>query len=319
MFRALIQTVLPAHELACAGEQQAFLAIYHLHSKIFSRSKGQSSVAAAAYRSSTKICDVQNNETFDYSRKKGTVHSEIIAPEGAPSWALDRECLWNAIETKNRRKDAQLCREVEIALPRELSLRQNIPLAKKFVIEQFISEGMIADLSIHKKVSTKPEESADGFEYHAHILLTLNTISSSGFGPKNRSWNNRERLLLWRAAWADVANTALKEVGSNERIDERSLQEQKLDALTEGDFVKARELNRVPEPKIGTAAFHMKKRGLSPTRYAHWLSVKRLNLRRLWRRLSRSIRNQFSQMRPETPSTVLGVKPEHRNNMGPEQ
>lgn len=319
MFSALIQTVLPAHELACAAEQHAFLAIYHLHSKIFSRSKGQSSIAAAAYRSSTKICDVQNDKTFDYSRKKGTVHSEIIAPEATPSWALDRESLWNTVEAHNRRKDTQLCREVEIALPRELSLQQNIALTKKFVTEQFLALGMIADFSIHHKVCSKPEESADGFEYHAHILLTLNTISSNGFGTKNRSWNNRERLVQWRAAWSEAANTALKEVGSDERIDERSLQAQKFDALTEGNFVKARELDRVPEPTIGMAAFHMKKRGLSPARFARWLSVKHLNLRRLWRRLSGSIKSRCSQTRPEAPSPVLDVKPAHRNIVSPEQ
>ena len=96
------------------------MAIYHLHGKVFSRSKGHSAVASAAYRAGECLQDERANKEQDYTRKGGVVHKEIIAPDNAQAWAQDRGALWNKVEATERRKDSQLAREIEVAIPREL-------------------------------------------------------------------------------------------------------------------------------------------------------------------------------------------------------
>ena len=103
------------------------MAIYHFTAKVISRSKGRSAVAAAAYRSASEIRDYRQDLTFDYAAKPDVIHSEILAPEGAPQWVHDRELLWNAVEAGEKRRDAQVAREVEFALPEELNRAEAIP------------------------------------------------------------------------------------------------------------------------------------------------------------------------------------------------
>ena len=122
------------------------MAIYHLSIKIFSRGKGRSAVAAAAYRSGATIKSEHDGTVHDYSRKGGIVHTEILLPENAPSRYKDRAVLWNAVEKAERFVKAQLAREIEIALPVELSMEQNISLARRYANEQFVKAGMCADV-----------------------------------------------------------------------------------------------------------------------------------------------------------------------------
>lgn len=247
------------------------VAIYHLSAKVISRAGGRSSVAAAAYRSGGRLHDARQGVEHDYSRKGGVVHSEIMAPANAPKWMRDRDQLWNAVEAVEKRRDAQLARELEVALPRELDRGARLELLRGFVQREFVDRGMIADLAIHEGTAR------DGHgQPHAHVMLTMRELTGEGFGKKDRSWNAPDLLMGWREAWARDANTALERAGRPERIDHRSLDVQRADveqqlerARGDGqdDLALAREkkvieLSREPEPKIGPSAHAQEKRGI---------------------------------------------------------
>ncbi|HDO9416019.1 TPA: MobA/MobL family protein, partial [Clostridioides difficile] len=127
------------------------MAIYHLHTKIISRSKGKSSVGASAYRSSEKLYNERDGLEHDYTRKKGVVYKEILAPQNAPKWATHREKLWNEVEKVEKSKNSQLAREIDVALPIELSLEKQINLLRDYVQDIFVNKGMVADFVIHDK------------------------------------------------------------------------------------------------------------------------------------------------------------------------
>jgi Ti-type conjugative transfer relaxase TraA len=203
-----------------AGEEGRILAIYHLSAKVVSRAKGQSVVAAAAYRASEALHDERYGLTHDYTRKQGVEHSEILLPEGAPEWMADRQTLWNAVEQHEKRKDSQLARELEIGLPIELTHDENVELVRDYVKTHFVSKGMVADFSVHEDDPNNP---------HAHILLTMREATAEGFGPKVRSWNAKADLLKWRETWAETANEHLAQASHAVRIDHRTLEAQNIE------------------------------------------------------------------------------------------
>jgi Ti-type conjugative transfer relaxase TraA len=194
--------------------------IYHLSVKVVSRGKGQSVVASAAYRASEALHDERYGLTHDYTRKQGVEHSEILLPEGAPEWMRDRQTLWNAVESTEKRKDSQLARELEIGLPIELTHNENVDLLRDYVQKHFVDKGMVADFSVHEDDPNNP---------HAHVLLTMREVNESVFGKKVRSWNAKADLLKWRAAWAETANEHLAQAGHNVRIDHRTLEAQNIE------------------------------------------------------------------------------------------
>ena len=198
------------------------MAIYHLHAKMVQRNKGQSAVAAAAYRSGSLLVEETTGITHDYTRKRGVEHSEILSPKGAPSWVFDRQALWNTVEQSEKRKDAQVAREIEVGLPVELSKSEQLSLLRDYVQREFVAKGMVADIGIHRDNPVNP---------HAHILLTTRDLTPQGFGPKNRSWNDKAHLLNWRSGWTDVTNQHLMQAGLAVRIDHRSYVEQQLDLI----------------------------------------------------------------------------------------
>ncbi|GLS20699.1 hypothetical protein GCM10007874_37160 [Labrys miyagiensis] len=201
------------------------MAIYHLHVKVIGRKSGSSAVASAAYRSASRLRDERLDRSHDFSVKRGVVHSEVMLPEDAPAGWSDRERLWNDVEAFEIRKDAQLAREVEFSLPRELSQAQGIALARDFVQAEFVDQGMIADLNVHWDFSE------DGMpKPHAHVMLTMRQADVNGdghgFGPKVRDWNRTEMVEQWRERWAELANQRLAELDIDARIDHRSLEDQ---------------------------------------------------------------------------------------------
>jgi ATP-dependent exoDNAse (exonuclease V) alpha subunit len=201
------------------------MAIYHLHVKVIGRKSGSSAVASAAYRSASRLRDERLDRSHDFSGKRGVVHSEVMLPENAPQAWGDRERLWNDVEAFEVRKDAQLAREVEFAIPREMSEAQGVELARDFVKAEFVGLGMIADLNVHWDVGE------DGLaKPHAHVMLTMRQVSGdgdeSGFGPKVRDWNRTEMIGRWRQRWAELANERLAELDIDARIDHRSLEAQ---------------------------------------------------------------------------------------------
>ena len=201
------------------------MAIYHLHVKVIGRKSGSSAVASAAYRSAARLRDERLDRSHDFSGKRGVVHSEVMLPEHALQAWSDRERLWNDVEAFEVRKDAQLAREVEFAIPREMTQAQGIELARDFVRGEFVDRGMIADLNVHWDMAE------DGMpKPHAHVMLTMRQISvngdESGFGQKVRDWNRTEMVERWRERWAELANERLAELDIDARIDHRRLEAQ---------------------------------------------------------------------------------------------
>ncbi len=197
------------------------MAIYHLHVKVIGRKAGSSAVASAAYRSASRMRDERIDRVQDFSNKRGVVHSEVLLPDHAPQHLGDRERLWNDVEAFEVRKDAQLAREVEFAIPREMTQAQGIELARDFAQAEFVDQGMIADLNVHWDIGE------DGMpKPHAHVMLTMRSVDENGFGQKVRDWNRTEMVERWRERWAEHVNERLSELDIDARIDHRSLEAQ---------------------------------------------------------------------------------------------
>ncbi|MBO6241566.1 MAG: MobA/MobL family protein [Butyrivibrio sp.] len=155
------------------------MSIYHCSIKIIGRNGGRSAVSAAAYRSGEKLYSNETGLIHDYTRKGGVVMNEIILPDNAPARLLDREILWNEVQQVEKRTDAQFAREVEVALPYELTREEQLECVRGFIKENFTSKGMIADWALHDKGDGNP---------HAHIMLTVREINEEeGWQLKQRS------------------------------------------------------------------------------------------------------------------------------------
>lgn len=260
------------------------MAIYHLSAQVLSRSGGSSAVAAAAYRSGGRLFDERTGETHDYSRRRGVDHAEIVAPDGAPEWALDRERLWNAAEAAERRKDAQVAREVRVAIPAELDGDDRRELVREFAREQFAERGMVADIAWHDGRGENP---------HAHIQLTMRPLDGGRFSArKERSWNSKQTLVGWREAWAEKANRTLERAGEEARIDHRTLAEQRAEALERGEAGRAEELDREPQIHLGKAA-HAEEGGRRTERGDRYLAIDERNRERTAARRDRHLIRQL--------------------------
>ncbi len=234
------------------------MAIYHFSAKIISRANGSSALAAAAYRSASRLHDQRLDRHHDFSNKAGVVHSEVMLPDGAPERLSDREKLWNEVEAAEKRIDAQLAREVEFAIPREMTKEQGIELARDFVTSEFVDRGMIADLNVHWDIG------ADGLaKPHAHVMLTMREVSDDGFGKKNRDWNRTDLLEKWRERWSEHVNERLAQLDIDARIDHRSFEAQGIDLE--------------PQHKIGPAASRMAAQGLESERLDGHREIARAN------------------------------------------
>lgn len=219
----------------------------HFRVEVIARSEGQSVVAAAAYRSGEILYDERAGKTFDYSRKEDVLYAEIMTPDDAPSWAGNRAMLWNKVEFSEKRKDAQLARNIIAALPRELDQMQNVELVRDFVKDNFTAKGMIADLAIHES------DAGDGLKNpHAHILVTLRPIHGETFGKKNREWNSKNTLNGWRRSWEEHTNKYLELAGSPERVSLQSY--------------KDLGINKHAQIHLGEDAGNLEKRGVKSKR-----------------------------------------------------
>ena len=231
------------------------MALYHFHVTQIKRSEGRTAVASAAYRAGEKLHNLWDGETHDYTKKGGVILSEIMLPEYAPKRFFDRSTLWNEVEQVEKNYNAQLAYSFDMALQNEFSLEENIELAKEFVQKYFVSDGMIADLAIHK-----PDKEEGGIPNpHFHVLVPIRPLNADGtWGAKQRreyhldendnrikkenggwefdavpttNWGKPETLDMWREAWADMVNDNFKEKGLDCRIDHRSYVDQDLDLI----------------------------------------------------------------------------------------
>jgi ATP-dependent exoDNAse (exonuclease V) alpha subunit len=197
------------------------MAIFHSHLQIITRGIGKSAVGAAAYRSGDKLTNEYDGETHDYGRKGGIVHTKIFLPEFSPRDYADRNTLWNAVEKIEKQKNAQLAREINVALPIELTMEQNLSLLRRYVTENFVSVGMVADVAVHAPDHGTPNP-------HAHIMLTMRPFKSDGSwdakahkvgGVKicTTDWNEHRKATEWRESWANICNEYLAAGGHDAR------------------------------------------------------------------------------------------------------
>lgn len=238
------------------------MAIFHLSVKVISRASGRSAVAASAYRAAERLHDERLDRDHDFTNKDGVVHSEVMLPEGAPPEFADREKLWNAVEAAEKRKDAQLSREVEFAIPREMNKSQGIVLARDFVNTEFVEKGMIADLNVHWDIGKDGQAKP-----HAHVMLTMREVGKDGFGAKVRDWNKAELVEQWRERWAEHVNQRLAELDIDARVDHRSLE--------------AQGIGLEPQDKIGPAASRIDGRGLEAERIEEHRAIAQRNGERI--------------------------------------
>jgi len=211
------------------------MAIYHLSVKLVTRGAGRSSTAAAAYRAAARVNDERTGLVFDYMRKRGVEHSEIVLPATAQSadWARDRDQLWNAAEAAENRKDARVAREYEVALPHELNAIQRRELVRSFAHELVERHRCAVDFAIHA-----PHREGDTRNHHAHILATTRVVTERGLGAKTDIelkdadrqkrglCSGRNEVMAIRERWAQLVNEHLAEHGHAARVDHRSLEAQ---------------------------------------------------------------------------------------------
>ena len=293
------------------------IAIYHCSIKIVSRGKGKSAVAAAAYRSGEKLTNEWDGLTHDYTKKGGVIHSEILLPAHAPPAFSDRSTLWNSVELSEKSNNAQLAREVEIALPVELSREEQTRLVREYCSSQFVSKGMIADFNLHDTGGGNP---------HAHILLTMRPLDEKGaWLPKSKKeyvldengekirlpsgryktrkvdlvdWNDRENAEVWRRAWANLANEFLAQNNRPERIDHRSYERQGVE--------------KIPTVHVGVSATQMEKKGIVTERGELNRNIKAANrILREIRRLVRGLKDWIAELK-ERKAALLEALTEAR-------
>ena len=251
------------------------MADYHFHVTQIKRSKGQSAVACAAYRSGEKLFSEYYGKVSDYTRKRGIVHSEILLPSHAPPEYSNRQTLWNAVEKAEPHPKAQLAYSFDIALQNEFSMEENIALTRHFLLEEFVSRGMICDFAVHLP------DKKDGIQNpHFHVLCPMRPLDENGhWGAKqlreyvldehgerlrNKSgeyvfnaipttdWGSPETLEHWRKAWCDLCNSKFEEKSLDERIDHRSYERQGVELLPtvhEGPTVRAMEKRGIQTEK----------------------------------------------------------------------
>ncbi len=196
---------------------------YHLSVKTISRSAGRTATAAAAYRTASIIADQRTGEVHDYTRKSGVDYIQLVLPENAPSWSIDREALWNAAEQSETRKNSTVAREFEVALPSELSDTERQRLALDFAKEIVERHGCAADVAIHA-----PGKGGDHRNHHAHILCSTRKLTQDGFGQKTRELDDRSsgEVVRWRERFAELQNQRFQDNGIDASVDHRSLQDQ---------------------------------------------------------------------------------------------
>ena len=251
------------------------MAIYHCSIKPVSRAAGRSATAASAYRAGEKIVDQRTGQIHDYTRRSGVESAELVFPDNV-AVHHDRASLWNAAEQAERRKDARVAREIEIALPDELTAEQRKELAVDFAHEVVKRYGVVADVCIHK-----PGKHGDQRNHHAHILLTTRTMDPDGSlsaksdleledkklkaeGKKT----GKEQVKDLRAIWEQRCNLALQQAGHTERIDHRSLVDQYKATHTLLNPNDAAKLALPASVHLGPAATAMERRGLRTNRGA---------------------------------------------------
>ena len=192
------------------------MASYSCNASIIGRAQGRSAVASAAYRSGAKLADERQGVMWDFTQKRGVLHSEIILPQNAPSWASDRNALWNAAELREdkstRRNEALVARDFRLALPHEATAEQRLAITRefgKFLVERY---GGAVDFAIHA-----PDRKGDDRNFHAHVMMTSRRLDADGLTVKIRELDDRKKgpleIAQIREKWEGIQNRLLDELG----------------------------------------------------------------------------------------------------------
>jgi hypothetical protein len=270
------------------------VAQYRLSSKLISRGQGRSAVAAAAYRAGERLHDERLDMSFDYERRDGVEHTEIMLPADAPARLADRHTLWNEVEAVERRSDAQVAREVQLSLPHEFTFEQRQELVREFVQKAFVDRGMIADVAMHL-----PDKDGDDRNFHAHVMLTTRTVDAEGFGLKDRTWNSKEVLQDWREQWAEIQNLHLRQNLGHDapQVTHESLADQGVD--------------REATVHLGPTASGIERKGEESERGTMNREIQASNTDRSdWKARKREIEDELVQLSPHQESSTLGLQRE---------
>lgn len=236
------------------------MAIYHSRVKVFSRSRGDSAVAAAAYRAGLLLIDHLTGQRHDYRRRGGVVETICLVPQDAPDWALIPGELWPKAEAAENRKNSVVAREFEVALPHELNDEQRSQLATA------IGQALVARYGFAVQASIHSPGSRDGLNHHVHLLATTRRLTSDGFAEKTRELDggaSGKIEIEWvRQTMASTINEHLAAAGIDARVDHRRLEVQAEEALARGDWAEAMVLSRQPTKHMGKAASALERRGV---------------------------------------------------------
>ena len=274
------------------------MALYHFHVGQIKRSAGRSAVECAAYRAGEKLYSEYYGLVSDYTRKGGVVHSEILLPPHAPREYADRQTLWNAVEDAEHNKNAQLAYSFDIALQNEFTMEENMQLSRKFLLDNFVSRGMIVDFAVHQ-----PDKNCGISNPHFHVMCPIRPLNPDGtWGEKQRrvyrengkfdavpttDWGKPETLEAWREAWAALCNAKFEEKGMTCRIDHRSYERQGVEQIPtvhEGVAVRRMEAKGIVTDKgehnrwIKSASAMLRTQGERIKTLVDWLSDARVKL-----------------------------------------
>jgi MobA/MobL family len=262
------------------------MAIAFIRTQPVSRKTGRSAVGAASYRAGDRLMDERIGQVFDYTRRSGVEHAEILMPEHAGVAALwSREQLWNAAEAAERRKDGRVAREWVGALPAELSKEQRIEASREFAKEMSAAYGVAVDIALHE-----PGRHGDERNYHVHYLATTRAVVDGELREKASLEKGLDTIhvVQLREVWETTINRALERAGQGERIDMRPYAEQRESAITAGDIIRAAALDREPTLHVGWKAMAMERRGVDSERGTQLQQIHELNHARQQQALERA-------------------------------
>lgn len=238
------------------------MACYHFHAKIISRGHGKSAPAVSAYISGEKLRDIYVGQIYDRSYRQDVVYKEILLPPKAPSELLDRQTLLNELNCAEKRNDAQMARYIDLALPKKLSLSEQIALVREFVQVNFTRHGLCADIGIHqgkldkdrKPTSIEPvSERSDNC--HAHIMIPFRPLDEYGFCStkhQTRFMNRRSFLVTLRESWANLQN--------------REFERRRLSVRVSHESLAAQGIDRKPTKHLGASAMAQELHGVQTER-----------------------------------------------------
>lgn len=229
------------------------MAIYHLSMQVISRTHGRSAVAAAAYRSGSRIRDERTGSLHDYKHREGVVATGIVG------WAGSRSQLWNSAEAAERRRNSRVAREITVALPHELPEKTRLALVEAFSRQLRKRHGVAVDWAVHM-----PDREGDQRNHHAHIMLTTREVVSGEYRGKTRQLDDIRQgpleLVFLRVWWEAACNLTLERAGYHERVDQRSY---------EARAASGEEVPSQPTIHMGPSATAMERRGFLTLRGSH--------------------------------------------------